>query len=236
MPTLRTITHDTTAWFEVPLDPPAGVANSTTWTLRDGTGAVVNAYTGQTTTHGAGALSVALQVPSAGNQKLSNEDVAERFLEVSWTPQGAFPRLQTVAYRVAAWMPISATPDDVRSVLGLNTAELADTDVDLVGAALALRSEMSSTTFPTSARTAQRLIVLRAALDLKGSLALRVAQSMSSDNAGFKRLAKIDLDGIVATIEQEYRGLLEALAPALAASSFSIIAAAGPTTDAITGS
>lgn len=228
-------THNEDHSLSVVLDPPA-VANTVVWTLRDDTGAVVGGYANVSLGNAEGATTATILVPAAGNQKPGGSVTAPRYVELRWTAAGGLQRRLQVPYRVAAWVGLSVDAADVRGLAGLNDAELPDADIDLMAAALALREEIGAS-FPTGSAQAQRLVCLRAFLDLKASLPLRVASAMASDNVSFKRLAKLDVEAIVTELEGEYDQLLALLAPNVAENSPNptVFTRASPTTDAITG-
>ena len=228
-------THNEDHPLSVVLDPPA-VVNTAVWTLRDDTGAVVGGYANVSLGNVEGATTATILVPAAGNQKPGNVVTAPRYVELRWTAAGGLQRRLQVPYRVIAWVGLSVDAADVRGLAGLNEAELPDSDIDLTAAALALREEIG-TSFPSGTSQAQRLVCLRAFLDLKASLPLRVAGAMASDNVSFKRLASLDVEAVVAELEGEYDSLLASIAPNVAENSPTptVFIKASSATDAITG-
>jgi hypothetical protein len=225
---------DEGATLVVTLDPPAAL-NSVVWTLRDGAGAVVNGLSAQAAPNLAGATSVLVTLPGSANAKAPTTAVAYRYLETRWAGLDGLIGRAVSHYRVVDWMPLTASATDARALTGLNRAELPDDDVDILTAALSLRSEIGST-FPGPSPQDQRLIALRAVLDLRASLMLRVAASMSSDSIAFERFSALKLEDVFARIQGEYDRLLAVSAPTLVTPATPVIfSTVGPTTDPFTG-
>lgn len=200
------------ASFDVELDPPADAA-SVRWSLLDSTGAIVAGLANQALTNPEEAYAVTIEVEPAGHSKtLTTEN---RFLSVAWVAGGA-ARQKLLPYIVIDWMPITVEPTEVRNLWGLNDAELADADIDLVGAAVLLQDELGPAFLPqlsaggAAAVRAQRLVALKAALELSPSIMLRAAQAMSSNNVGFRRFSRLRLDAVLAGIRTEYDKLAAA--------------------------
>jgi hypothetical protein len=226
-----------TAQFQVALAPAANV-NTATWTLRNDAGAVVAGFSNVALSNAAGATTALVDIGTLGNQLANGATTTARFLEVSWVAAGGVRYRSVTPYRIAAWVGLSITPSDVRGLVGLNEAELPDADLDLVGAALALRAEIGNG-FPTGAAVDQRLVALRSFLDMKASLPLRVASAMSSDNVAFKRLANLKVDEVITRLEADYGAALALVSPTAAALNApptpTVLTKARSTLDPITG-
>ena len=221
---------------QVFLDPPAALS-TVTWTLRDDTGAVMLGHNNVVMSNEAEADSVLITVPGVANVKASGV-VVGRFLEVAWEATGGLKKRLVHDYRICDWISLSVTPAFVRGLVGLNEAELPDDDLDLVSAVLKLRGAIGNS-FPSSEATHQRLVALQALLDIKNSLALRVAATMASDNVSFKRLSSIDMDATIAKLEADFEETLALVDPELAAEQAppvtTVMTKIGSNPDPITG-
>lgn len=111
-----------------PFVPDAGTVS---WTLRGTDGTVMTGYVDQplTTTD----TTVLIEVPSLANSVSLTKRFEKRFLVVKGLVDGDPFQIQT-AYQLTAWLNHTVTPDAVRSFVGTDTGELADIDIDIVGA------------------------------------------------------------------------------------------------------
>lgn len=131
-----------------------------------------------------------------------------RTITYRWTASGR-PASRTVTYVLADYVAMDATPDMVRERLGVSRAELADAEIDLLGAYHTLADTLGGTALAdrlasgtTDMLRANRAIVLTAALSLLPSLRLKAAQAEKSGDESFTRF-DIDWDALETALKDE---------------------------------
>lgn len=213
-------------------------AGNLTWSLLDHTMAPVAGVTPAPVSVVLGQTEVLLTIPLAGQAKAA--DVEGRFLRYTWTSGGA-SYSSHLGYMVADWAPLMATVEDVRRVLGVREIELASGDIDVFGAWLKIRTEVTPVTAfewltatDDRCRKMNEAIALFAAGDAARYMQLRLAQKMSSDTLTFERMKGIDLDTLASDLYSRARALLTTTGEdeALPSTFFTL---AGPAVDAVTG-
>lgn len=103
------------------------------------------------------------------------------------------PYAVLTTYGLYRMVPMTATPHGVRALVGADTSELPDADIDLIAAYIELMGSYSEI-LPGALRrtdavglTANRAIALQAAVTICPSLQSRLLKSEKADNAGFQR-------------------------------------------------
>lgn len=161
-----------------------------------------------------------------------------RFVEINFIADGAAHR-QTHSYTLSAFLPLTARPDQVRGVIGLDARELPDRDISIESAYFHLvESQVAAfqSAFLTTggrARAANEAVVLQAAIDITSSLVLRTMITTRSEDSEVKRTLVIDFDAITARLERRLASMIDTAAETLAG-SYTLFELSNPT-DAITG-
>ncbi len=162
---------------------------STSFKLFDQTGTLL--ATLSATPNGDTGATVAL--PSTYHTIGTGKAFARRSVLAQWTAGGqAFQHW--INYRVVPFALYTATPDDVRSALGLGVDELADREIDLFAAYLSVAADVTSvildaalssgTVVETAANAA---IVADCAITLLPSLQTRTAMALTDGDQKFER-------------------------------------------------
>lgn len=181
-------------------------------TVRDDNGAIIAGYDNVEVNDGT-AMSLSdttppiLKLPAAVNVVDSANTFEARFVIVDYTVADTPVRF-TLSYRLAAFLPITVSKDDVRARWGVTKQELPDADIDLTEAYFALshtvgadlRTALSKGSIASIA--ANNAIGLRAALLVAPSLQGRMLKSEKQSNAGVERQA-VDLERLRGELEAE---------------------------------
>jgi hypothetical protein len=140
------------------------------------------------------------RIPTTGamNTFASGVTSETRYLVVTWTSMGVTQTAQ-INYRVVPFFPVRIQPADVRTVIGANQEELADSEIDIFAAILYVAEDITPAVFNaavtagdiTTVRVNQ-LVALWAALDLAPSVQLRIAASQKNELAEFTRYRGLD--------------------------------------------
>ena len=192
--------------FDFKVDGEFVVPTSASYTLRNHAGLAVGGavnLTGLTTSR---SIEIA-----ASNNTLANGALYEnRYVLVTFVHNG---RSHTVVqpYKITSFVPIAATPTDVRRLTGLAENELPDAEIDILSAYFQLfdsfgtdfSGQLTATTFKN--RQANEAIALQAAVDVAVSFPLRVPVSARSEDSQFARVATLDF----AAMELELRRKLQ---------------------------
>lgn len=145
-------------------------------------------------------------------------------------------------YTVTQYIGFTVTPQGVRTLIGLDNAELEDHEIDLISAYYALAAQ-NGTTFTTAFATegykgnqANKAVLLQAAIDLAISIPQRLAQKTEEEKASFQRLTKLDPYKLMAKLDTELGQVLDTLKDTtlvvIGAAAFRV---AQPTIDPFTG-
>ena len=119
------------------------------------------------------------------------------------------------SYGIFPFIPMTATPQDVRRELGLDRSELPDEEIDVVQAYFTLvslhGSNFTDAFGGTGIRTlsANKAIVLQAAIDVVDSLPLRAFSMMRSEDAEMQRFAGIDFELLANTLKSRLTAELQ---------------------------
>lgn len=179
---------------------------SVTWTLRYHNGTV--ALADQPV---ASATSVLLQL--ASEYQTITREIENRFVTVKFTISGTPHRID-LSYRLVSFLPLTVTPADVRTYLGLDQEELPDEMVDVLGAYLTCKARVPQleTFLVEDPLPAHDLVRAMAALQVADTLPVRVMQSQRSDSNQMTRFrvdfgvlrkrAEDDIDRLVAHLTE----------------------------------
>ncbi len=215
-------------------------AGSVTLTVRGNDGAVLAGYNElpiadvtQTST----LLTIAPEANGIGANPMET-----RYLRVSYLV-GNVPGLFSYAYRLTPFLPITAGPEDVRRVTGIDYKALPDSDVDVHEAYFKLAKDVGAvfvtalTSPGRAAISANNMIALQAAILLLPSLQNRVMKSETSHNEIYIRntldLAQLAAD-LQAALLDETNAMLEELGNAVTSVISPIFLVTSPV-DVITG-
>jgi hypothetical protein len=174
----------------VPAQPDDGTV---TFSVRDQSGQIIAGLDHQPLT--VPGTTASISVPAGANQIAGETE--SRFVTLSYIAGGQ-SRQQRAAYSLHPFLPIEASEDTVRGLLGVSADELPDDDIELVPAyydLLADNGDAFSNAFTTTGQRRQqanRALALRAALDALPSLQLRVFQARQYENATFSRFATVN--------------------------------------------
>jgi hypothetical protein len=119
-------------------------ANSVRYTLRDHAGTPVPGFVDVPLTPGLTDTFVRIEVPALQNAITAGRRFETRTINLR-ALIGTTPWHTQVRYRLLPWLPITVTPDSIRSYVGLDVTELPDTDLDVISAALDVEAELTQT-------------------------------------------------------------------------------------------
>lgn len=127
-----------------------------------------------------------------------------RYVRVDFTVGGR-PLAIESSYRLAPFLPLTATPADVRSVFGARDSELPDSEIDLMEGYFTLLEDYPiamAGALATSAtsRWANLAVTFKTSLQLIASMPVRVLKEEALNNASQSR-GKIDWEALQAQIE-----------------------------------
>lgn len=165
--------------------------DTATITLRDNAGAVIAGWDHIDLTP-SGYTSTTVIIPAADNQIAVEKMYESRFAVIDFTVQGTAHQ-RMISFKLMDFVPMTATPADVRREFGLDESELPDADVDLPSAYFQLTNRFPLV-FPAALTLGTHLtlsanlaIVLQAALNLVPSLMFRAGKSFKSEESQFQR-------------------------------------------------
>ena len=173
------------------------IPTSASYTVRNHLGVAVGSSTSLPTT----GTTATIQVDSATNQISASSLFENRFVLVKFVHEGK-SHTQVYPYKLTNFVPMTATPADVRRLTGLTENELPDRDIDLTSAYFFL-FDAHSTDFSNQlvatdfrGRLANESIALQAAIDVVSSFPLRVPVSVRNEDAQFARIASLDFHAL----------------------------------------
>lgn len=183
--------------------------NSVLLTIRKGDGSKLTGYDSVPLL---GATSTDFLLPiTAEMNAVGGDGLDTRFIEVAFT-SGGTPLYFRTSYHLGAFLPLVASPADVRTILGLRGLEVRDEEVDLNFAYYALiRSYSGLTTALTAADDrklyANQAVTLKAAIGLLPALRLRAVKEDTLNNASLIR-ANVNWDALREDLEGELASAL----------------------------
>lgn len=179
-----------------------------------------------------------LTIPAAENTVAGGSNFETRYISLSFVSDGK-TYTRTLHYKLAPFLPITVTPDDVRRELGLETSEAPDSDINIMSAYILLRVEYgvnieNALTGGTSKTLAvNQAIAVKAALELVGGLQFRAAVKIKAEDSAVERMAKFDVDGIRIRLGQRLSKFLNVINDQVETGNPTLVLS-NPT-DAITG-
>lgn len=183
--------------------------------------------------------SLTFAIPSSVNTLTGSNTNEIRLATLTYVYQGVSLRLET-NYKVTQFLPLTVTPQTVRTLLGLSYEELEDEEVDLITAYYTLVNGYG-TTFTTAFVTegylgdqANKAVCLQSAINLALSLPQRIAQKTDEEKASFQRASKLDPYKLVDRLKIELAETLETLKTESIIGSASVFSVSQPT-DPFTG-
>lgn len=172
-----------------------------TWQLLDGAGAAVD---DGTVTPVAASASAVIVVP--GTDNLISGGALFDYRELNWSYSvGGVLLSGTLRYRLEAFLPLGVSAFGVRTKLGVESHELSDDAIDLVGAYVRFQDQVGAANL--SAVTGNDTLLARDAIEalcglrLIPSLQVSLAQKLSSGTDQFQRATKIDWETLRAQLE-----------------------------------
>jgi hypothetical protein len=220
----------------IPSQPDAGTVS---YTVRDQAGQPIPGLNQQPVA--VPGTTASISVPASANQLASGSESESRIVTLSFIAAGQSRQLRT-SYSLHAFLPIEASCDAVRSLVGVSVDELPDDDIDLVVSYFDLVAEEGETfrsafTATNQSRgAANRALALRAALDAVPSLQLRIFQSRQSENSSFSRFTAVDFERLKNDLRDKLAAALKSItAPSVSASIPTLFVVSSPT-DSLTNS
>ena len=123
---------------------------------------------------------------------------------------GGFSHNIRVPYRVIKNIPMTVEPSDVRSLLGVDSDELPDSDIDIFSSYLMIHNEYgqrfddSLTIGGNRSYLANKAISLLTAIELIPSLEMRVLQDAEVEGGSFRRFSDFDVEELRERLSQAY--------------------------------
>lgn len=195
----------------VPSQPDEGTV---TFSVRNQSGQVIAGLNQQPIT--VPGTTASIRVPADANALADGSDTESRFVTLSYIAGGQ-SRQQRAAYSLHPFLPIEASEDAVRSLLGISSDELPDDDIELVPAYYDLLAENGDVFRDAFTSTnmlrghANRALAARAALDSVPSLQLRIFQSRTSENSSFGRFAAVDFERLKSDLRDQLAAALKSV-------------------------
>ncbi len=203
--------------FEQGVDTVIPDVASVTYTLYDNNGAQVSGAVDVAVTTTSNTTSVPITIASGKNAKVGLFE--NRTLVVKYKLNGG-DRQQQYQYRLIDFVPMTATPDGARSMLGAARNELPDQDIDLYQAYIEVCADVDSTTVNNALVAAgatnfaaNRAIICRALLNIVPGIQFRLVQDSKSNTAQITRFAKVDFAALTAWLTGLYDAALEIIDP-----------------------
>lgn len=177
--------------------------------------------------------------PSGVNTLTGSNTNEIRLTSLTYVYEGVTFKLDNT-YKVTQFLPLTVTPQTVRTLLGLSYEELEDEEVDLITAYYTLANGYG-TTFTTAFTTegylgdqANKAVCLQSAINLALSLPQRIAQKTDEEKASFQRASKLDPYKLVNSLKVELAETIETLKTESVIGSAAVFSVSQPT-DPFTG-
>lgn len=191
--------NDVTIPVDYLVDGEFVVPDSATYTVRAHDGSVLDSGSMP-----ASANSETLTISAANNAILN--DWENRYVKLEFIYSGQ-TYYRVVTFQLSSFLPITATEDEVRALIGLNGQELPDRDIDLYGAYFRLVDlhgdgiETALTEAGSRNAAVNQAIALKAALEIVDSIPLRALITVRSEDSTASRSTDIDFDAIGRRLE-----------------------------------
>lgn len=180
-------------------------------------------------------------IPAINNTIDPTKSFERRTVFVRYQKSGQY-FYQRVSYRIIPFLAYTATPEQVRTFLGVNKNELPNEDIDLFASYLFVREAFTDPNDFTNALlagdntelVANEAIVMRAAIDIIPSLQNRVAQSEKDGVRGFDRIKITDYSALLAEAYRRYNEAIGLIGSGIVAADFTLLVTTQDT-DPVTG-
>lgn len=182
--------------------------------------------------------SATVNIPAAANTVASGAIYELRHVSVSFVKDGRTHH-RTFHYKVAPFLPITASPGEARRELGLGSSEAPDADFDILSAYVLLRVEYGQeiedalTAGGDKTIAVNKAIAIKAALDLVNGLVFRAAVKLKAEDSAFERMSEFDVTEVRIRLGQRLSKFLNIVSGDTSEGSPSLVLATP--TDAITG-
>lgn len=179
-----------------------------------------------------------LTIPAAENSVAAGANFETRYITVKFVAAGKTHN-RTFFYKVAPFLPLTVTPDDVRRELGLDSSEAPDKDIDILSAYVLLRVDygqpIEDALVGGSEKTiaVNKAIAVKAALELVNGLVFRAAVKIKAEDSAIERMSEFDVNEIRIRLGQRLSKFL-GVVQGEAEDGTAILVLSTPT-DAITG-
>lgn len=180
-------------------------AGSVTLTLRGNDGTVLPGFDA-TPVVSNGTSTQTVTIPQAENQIAVDAKLETRYGAVSYSVDGV-PHSTGFVYRLTPFLPLQQTVAGVRALIGADSAELPDSDIDLMEAYFALEAllgvKFTEALKATSRASliANRMLGLKAAITTLPSMQTRLRKSQTSHNEQIQKF-DVKFDQLKADLEQ----------------------------------
>lgn len=188
-----------------------------TYTLYNGAGAVVVT---DTITIAAGTVSYVIEITEVQNT-LNNPLFEQMTLEWSYTTATQAVD-ESLKYTIYLPIPFAVTHDGVRDMLGVNSDELSDSEIDFLSAYVKFRDEVGDSTDLSSYENAgnfdsyriTRSIEAAAAMAVFPTLQLRLPKKYDSGTSSYERWTTIDWEALANKINDAFNDGILVVDPA----------------------
>jgi len=155
-----------------------------------------------------------ITIPAVYNSLTGDAEYEDRFFELDFY-HNSKPHRKLIPYHLVEFLPLTATPADVRSALGLDVQELPDQDVDLIRSYFALRWQ-NGDVFKTAllsggqqGAATNEAVMLKAALTICDSISMRALIVVRAEDSQVQRSTKIDFNQLANRISQRLATALD---------------------------
>lgn len=176
-------------------------ANSVFWSLYDSTGALLSGPTAITTLSTDTGVTVA--VVGTSNAIGGGRRFDKRFVVVTFTSGGQGANV-TRNYRIVPLLNMTASNDEVRSLIGVDSDELPDEDIDLVNAYFLLEVDAGQAPLAAALASGTRLEIIanqailgQCVVELFSGVPQRVGMIQRDGTLAFQRFASVDLQSVL---------------------------------------
>lgn len=186
-------------------------------------------------------------MPAVGNSEELTLDAAHNGITADWenryvlityivnaqTYEKSFP------YQLGGFIPLTATAEGVRSLIGLDQQELPDRDIDLIGAYHDLLDEYGTSVSDavvatgTKNRDINRAVTAKAALGIVESIEMRTRIQIRTENTTVVRSERIDFEKLANAIRGRLRSAMDEVTDNLSTTA-ALFVVSSPT-DIVTG-
>ena len=179
---------------------------SVTLTLRGNDGAVLPGFD-ELPVIDNGTSTQTVTIPQAQNQIAVGAKLETRYGAISYSVD-AVPHNYGFVYRLTPFLPLQQTVGGVRAFIGADSAELPDSDIDLMEAYFALEALLgvkfteALTATSRASLIANRMLGLKAAITTLPSMQTRLRKSQTSHNEQIQKFV-INFEQLKADLEKD---------------------------------